>query len=249
MEIFGDLERILSEDLYPYRVPLSIAAVAVLGVAAWIATRRGWVAALVAWARRRPMAAGVSAVVLAAIVLPTCWLLASPLWTRTTLVEASPLEVAAATEAMTATATSTGATAPIAETMTPTAEMTAAAAATAPAAAATEAAAPRVVLEGVWVGADDFHFAEGRALIIETAPGAFTLRVEDFSVRNGPDLFVYISPDPAGGIDGAVKLGELKATDGAFNYEIPAGVPLEQMRSAVVWCDAFAVLFGSATLN
>ena len=46
-----------------------------------------------------------------------------------------------------------------------------------------------------------------------------------------------------------MKLGELKATDGAFNYEIPAGVTLEQMRSAVVWCDAFAVLFGSAPLN
>ena len=249
MDIFGDLERVLSEDLYPYRVPLSIAAVALLGLAAWIAARRGWVAALVGWARRRPMVAGVSALVLAAVVLPTFWLLASPLWTRTTLVEASPLEVAAATEAMTATATSTATVATMAEAMTPTAEMTATSVSTAPAAAATEATSPRVVLEGTWAGADDFHFAEGRALIIETAPGAFTLRVEDFSVRNGPDLFVYVSPDPAGGIDGAVKLGELKATDGAFNYAIPAGVTPEQMRSAVVWCDAFAVLFGSATLN
>lgn len=231
MEIFGDLERILSEDLYPYRVPLSIAAVVALGLAGWIATRRGWVAALVAWARRRPVVAGVSALILAAVVLPTFWLLASPLWTRTTLVEASPLDLAAATE-----------------TMTPTPEMSAPSTAP-PATPATEATSPQIVLEGAWVGADDFHFAEGRALIIETEPGTFTLRVEDFSVRNGPDLFVYVSPDPAGGIEGAVKLGELKATDGAFNYEIPAGVTPEQMRSVVVWCDAFAVLFGSAVLK
>ena len=112
-----------------------------------------------------------------------------------------------------------------------------------------EGTLPRVVLEGEWSGADDFHFAEGRALIIETAPGAYTLRVEDFSVRNGPDLFVYVSPDPLGYSPEAVKLGALKATDGAFNYEIPSDVPIESIRSAVVWCDAFAVLFGSAPLE
>jgi len=41
----------------------------------------------------------------------------------------------------------------------------------------------------------------------------------------------------------------LKATDGAFNYEIPAGVELEHLRYAMVWCDAFAVLFASAPLE
>jgi len=247
MEIFGDLERSISEDLYPYRWALSIGALFVLGAVAWVALQAGWIAAVVRWASQRPVIAGVSAALVLAVVLPTFWLLASPLWTRTTLVEESPLAVAAAaTEAMTETATpSSGGAVVAAATSTP--DMMTPDAMTAT--ATPEAALPRLALEGDWQGADDFHFAEGRALIVETAPGVYTLRVEDFSVRNGPDLFVYVSPEPEGGIAGAVKLGELKATDGAFNYEIPPGVTLEQLRSAVVWCDAFAVLFGHARLT
>ena len=248
MEVFGDLERILSEDLYPYRWPLSIAALIVLGVAAWVAYHAGWIAALVRWARGRPVLAGVSAALAVAVVLPTFWVLASPLWSRTTLIEDSPLALAATAAVATALATTETTSAnpsPVATesmTETPSADTTVAS-------AAAGAALPRVVLEGTWQGADEFHFVEGRVLIVETEPGVYTLRVEDFSVRNGPDLFVYVSPDPAGYTSEAVKLGELKATDGAFNYEVPAGVTLEQMRSAVVWCDAFAVLFGSAELN
>jgi len=102
---------------------------------------------------------------------------------------------------------------------------------------------------GAWRGADDFHFAGGEALIIETAPGKFILRLENFSVRNGPDLFVYLSPDADGYDDGAISLGELKATDGAFNYAIPEGVDVSQFNSAIIWCKQFTVLFGTATLT
>lgn len=84
--------------------------------------------------------------------------------------------------------------------------------------------------------------------MIETAPGQYVLRVEDFSVRNGPDLFVMLSPAPDGYREGALKLGRLRATDGAFNYEIPPGTDLTRFQSAVIWCEQFATLFGTATL-
>ena len=75
------------------------------------------------------------------------------------------------------------------------------------------------IRSGTFAGADDFHFGSGNgASCIETAPGTWIVRFEDFSVRNGPDLFVYLSPDPDGYADGAVELGTLKATDGSFNY-------------------------------
>jgi hypothetical protein len=100
------------------------------------------------------------------------------------------------------------------------------------------------------VGADDFHFGRGDALIIETEPGKYVLRFENFSVRNGPDLFVYLSEDPAGeDVDEALNLGALKATDGAFNYEIPAGIDVSRVKSAVVWCKQFSVLFAHAELT
>jgi hypothetical protein len=104
------------------------------------------------------------------------------------------------------------------------------------------------VLTGTFRGTDEFHFGEGTASIIETAPGRYTLRFEAFSVRNGPDLFVYLSPDAEGYADGALELGTLKATDGAFGYELPEGVDPADFRSAVIWCKQFAVLFAVAPL-
>ena len=101
---------------------------------------------------------------------------------------------------------------------------------------------------GTFRGADDFHFGEGTASIIETAPGRYTLRFEAFSVQNGPDLYVYLSPDPDGYADGALELGTLKATDGAFGYELPEGVDPADFESAVIWCKQFAVLFAVAPL-
>ena len=102
---------------------------------------------------------------------------------------------------------------------------------------------------GEFQGADEFHFGSGRASIVETADGSLVLRVSDFSVRNGPDLFVYVSPDAAGYVDGAVELGGLKATDGAFEYALPSTVDPAEVRSVVVWCRAFSVQFAVAALS
>lgn len=109
-------------------------------------------------------------------------------------------------------------------------------------------AAAKVVRRGEFTGADSFHFGRGQAQIIETEAGRYVLRFQDFSVRNGPDLYVYLSPDPEGFTSKAISLGKLKATDGAFNYDVPAGADLSQIRSAVVWCRQFAVMFASAPL-
>jgi hypothetical protein len=105
------------------------------------------------------------------------------------------------------------------------------------------------VSTGEWMGADDFHFGSGGARLVEDADGSLTLVLEDFSVQNGPDLFVYVSNDPNGWNEEAVNLGELKATDGTFSYEIPPEVSAEDIASAVVWCRAFSVLFATATLD
>lgn len=108
---------------------------------------------------------------------------------------------------------------------------------------------PFVLASGGFIGADDFHFGSGSALLIATAPDQFVLRLEDFSVRNGPDLFVYLSTNADGWSEDALNLGELRATDGSFNYDVPAGVDVSQYRSVVVWCRAFAVLFSTATFE
>ena len=99
---------------------------------------------------------------------------------------------------------------------------------------------------GSFHGSDDFHFGRGTATIIETSPGRFHLRLEDFSVRNGPDLFVYLSPAADGYDDGALEIGKLKATDGAFGYDLPEGTDPAGFASAIIWCKQFSHLFATA---
>jgi len=105
-----------------------------------------------------------------------------------------------------------------------------------------------VVAEGEFRGADAGHRGSGNARIIRDASGGLVLRLEDFSVTNGPDLFVVLSSED-GYTDGALNLGDLKATDGNFNYDIPAGTDISKFTSVVVWCRQFDVDFAIATLG
>ena len=57
MEWIGDLERLVAENLYPLRLPLAIAGIAAFAALAWLAHRRGWLAA----ARRHPGRTGIAA--------------------------------------------------------------------------------------------------------------------------------------------------------------------------------------------
>jgi hypothetical protein len=108
---------------------------------------------------------------------------------------------------------------------------------------------PSVSRRGMFMGADDFHFGRGDALVITVDGDNNVLRFENFSVRNGPDLYVYLSRDASGTrVEESLNLGRLKATDGAFNYEIPAAINLADVKSVVVWCRQFAVQFAVAAL-
>lgn len=244
----GRAEELFSEVVYPVW-PLWLAA-ALLLVAAlgYVAYRRGWHRAVAS----HPLLTSVTVAVILAIAAPIGWYTVSPLFERNTVCEASPIPGAdAGSDECDDVA--------FAATMPPTASPTPAptqladatdAPVTTP--APTEAPAPtpfaaREVTRGVWQSADDFHFTNGDALLIETAPGVYTLRVENFSVRNGPDVYVLLSP--TNGYTGeALNLGSLKGTDGAFNYDVPAGTDITQYKSAIIWCKQFDVLFGYAEL-
>jgi hypothetical protein len=226
---FDDLQRAFFDGLYTYRIELAIAGaivVLVLGLVAW---RVGWLAA----GRRHPgrsvsLAAGVLV-----IGLPLAWYVASPLWIRTELIEPGPAVAVDATP-LPVPASDPSATPPA--TARPEAS-------TAP--QPTSFVARRLV-SGSFHGTDDFHFGRGTATIIQTAPGMYTLRLADFSVRNGPDLFVYLSPDADDYAKGSLELGRLKATDGSFGYALPPGTDPSDFASAIIWCKQFSHLFAVA---
>jgi hypothetical protein len=228
MDLLAELAQTFLTSLYTLRVPIAIGSVIAFAGFVWVARRRGWFAA----ARRHPGRTAALAVVVLAVGLPVGWYLGSPLFIRTALVEPAPSAVP--TPAVTNAPAAGAPSAPIAApTLGPT------------------LAPPTLRPErtGTFTGADDFHFGSGTARLIETAPGSWVVRFEDFSVRNGPDLYVYLSPDPDGYADDATELGTLKATDGDFNYEVPAGTDVAAARSVVVWCKQFAVMFAHAELR
>ena len=105
---------------------------------------------------------------------------------------------------------------------------------------------------GEFKGTDDFHFGRGgrgTAILREVEPGRWVVRLEDFSVRNGPDLFVVLSPDRDGYTDDSIEVGRLRATDGSFNMRVPAGTDVSAVRSVLIWCKQFSHLFAVAPLE
>ena len=236
MQFGGDIERILAW-IYPNRVLVGVLTVAVLLAVVVVAYALGWHRV----ARRHPRVSIALIVIVLAVGSPIAWVLGSPLFVRTELVEAAPdgdVAIASPRTAPTESPPSApGKSQPAAPSASPSADPT-----PTPFVASTFA-------RGRFRGADDFHYGSGIARILESKPGLFILRFEDFSVRNGPDLYVYLSPRADGYDQGAVELGRLKATDGSFNYSIPAGTDVTTLRSAVVWCKAFSVQFAHATLE
>jgi hypothetical protein len=243
---FDELQRAFFDDLYTYRIPVALGSIVAVIVVLVVAWRAGWLAA----ARRHPGRSATLLAIALAVGLPLTYYLASPIWLRTELIE--PDAVAdVAPGALPASAASLVVLPTAAASLAPASSAAAATAASAvpTAVPAPSAFAARTVTTGQFHGTDDFHFGRGTAKIVETGPGSYSLRLTDFSVRNGPDLFVYLSPSSDDYAADALELGRLKATDGAFSYALPAGADPAKFRSALVWCKQFSHLFAVAQLS
>jgi hypothetical protein len=239
MTLIAAFDAGLTGFVYDQRLPIALASVVLLVVTAAIAYRLGWFTA----ARRHPGRTTIVAGLVLAVVLPVGFYTLSPLFVRSTLIEEAPVAVTNVTPSPSAAPSSAAGEAP-----TTTPSSAPASTATPPPSPTPTPFAPSTAASGEFSGTDDFHYGSGTASIIQTAPGRYTLRLEDFSVRNGPDLFVYLSPDPDGYVDGSLELGRLKATDGSFNYALPAGADPTAYASALIWCKQFAHLFAVAPL-
>jgi Electron transfer DM13 len=108
--------------------------------------------------------------------------------------------------------------------------------------------AASTVYVGTFVGVNDgLHNSEGQAKVLKLSDGSNFLRLENFRSTNGPDLYVYLSTDK--NASDFVNLGRLKGNVGDQNYEIPDGTDISKYDTALIWCQAFSVLFGSAELE
>lgn len=106
------------------------------------------------------------------------------------------------------------------------------------------------VRQGQFNEVDFIHKGSGTAKILpETSEGPI-LRLENFQVTNGPDLYIYLSANAnvkENGLGDHIELERLKGNSGNQNYSLPEDH--EKYNSVVIWCKAFGVLFSWAELN
>lgn len=105
----------------------------------------------------------------------------------------------------------------------------------------------QTVASGSFTGFDRLHNGSGTAKIITVGGKHFIRFEDDFSVTNGPDLYVGLGAN--GEYMKGSELGVLKGNKGSQNYELPAGVNPEDIKEVWVWCKAFSVPFARAVLQ
>ena len=166
-----------------------------------------------------------AAVVSAAVLAIIGWYLGSPLLIRTTMFEDFPT--------------------PAVMTAAPTAASSAAGLIT-----VSTMNMPVVTRRGELGRVDPLHNGIGQVLLIQTGDQR-VLRFENVAITNAPDVHVYLSREAGGRWSEATShyLGPLKATNGSFNYEIPASADVNAYKSVVVWCRMFSVLVTWADLR
>ena len=240
-EFFGDIERFFA-DLYPYRWPLTILALLVLTGVVAFAYRKGW--HMLVW-RNRTAVAIIGTPVLV-LLIAVGWWLGSPLFTSKTVVEEFPFAVAAEVPA----GMSRDAVEQVMSTM---AQLDNSMVEAMP--EMMESGVATKVKSGNFRDADSFHRGSGLATIYRGPDGVHLLRLDSFSVTNGPELHVMLSPhaDPTRGSEGKTSgyadLGILKGNKGDQNYEIPDSVDVSVQQSVVIYCKPFSVVFSVATLE
>lgn len=101
---------------------------------------------------------------------------------------------------------------------------------------------------------DDLRQAAGNITVYRLPDNRRILRLEDFSVTNGPDLHIVLArsanPRTAAEIgNDYIDLGLLQGNIGSQNYAIPAEVDLEAYQSMAVYSVQFGVVFANAALT
>lgn len=111
-----------------------------------------------------------------------------------------------------------------------------------------------LVSQGRFRDSDILHRGSGDAMVYRRADGSLLLRLDNFRVTAGPDLFVYLArhaaPENMKDVKkGFLSIARLKANTGTQDYELPAGTALAEYGSVVVYCQVFGVLFSAAPLT
>jgi len=101
----------------------------------------------------------------------------------------------------------------------------------------------RFIQTAKWEGVKG-NEAKGKAVIVSTGDRMF-LRLEEFDITNGLDLYVHLTK--SGDISTGIEVGKLKANHGEQNYEI-TGINTNAYNVVVIYSKSFDVYYAKASL-
>lgn len=103
-----------------------------------------------------------------------------------------------------------------------------------------------VVSTGNFEGSRAHPSTAGKVTLAKDAAGKLFLVFENFKVDSGPDLRIYLAEDKDA--KGFVELSK-DVFNGNYKVAVPDGTDTVKKPYVLIWCKAFAVLFGSAKLG
>jgi|OM-RGC.v1.020522468 Electron transfer DM13. len=112
-----------------------------------------------------------------------------------------------------------------------------------------------IIKQGHFTKIDNIHKGSGSATIYKQNNNTYFLRLENFKVTNGPALQVllstHLSPKTKKDLHSQpyTSLGKLKGNTGNQNYTIPINVNINSIKSVIIHCKPFNVVFSTASLN
>lgn len=116
--------------------------------------------------------------------------------------------------------------------------------------------APVTIAIGEFIEMDVIRGGRGTVTIYQMPDNSKILRLQDFSVTNGPDLRVVLSASEAPKTreevelnDLDLELGRLKSNSGNQNYDIAAEIDMNQYNSVVILSRMYGTVFSSADIG
>ncbi|MFD3165913.1 DM13 domain-containing protein [Herpetosiphon sp. NSE202] len=113
-------------------------------------------------------------------------------------------------------------------------------------------AEPVMLSSGAFRGID--HESRGMAMLYKQPDGSMMLRLNDFYVEPGPDMYVFVAMasdihQPSDLQAGYLELSKLKGSEGNQNYPLPDDFDPALYNNVVIWCEEYQVLMAVAPIQ